>query len=455
MAWEGDGSSGGRARSSTGIDAGRLGCRTVGKGRRVCEFRVFDRSSCGLAVLFLAVQSCTLLAGTDVRRSQALRGTPMRARHVDGIPDSVSFRTKVALHVARLRGGGGDDAAQMPTAPLTKSWADLVKQSPRSRTPSVNVEAVHSPIPQGLSPDDAVQGERIPIEMLTDLNLDVDDHEVAQAEASNECGGNIMPFMTDAEICELAARQQGPGTQAGQDRELEPFVCDDEQFEGRLEDDPEAQLDQTSKRVRDFDQFKMNEEKFGIKTDGFNEDDYTAPIDTMDPAYPEQVKRAEQLAAEIEGSWGTGGTTTMENMHLRDERNLPLPHDLDEATLYSTVNHRRQDVADAAQVIREQERGGQAASAPASLDAGTMSAARWPGGGLDEEEEMEVMKSEELEEVLEEAYDRYCKIVDNNEPWPPEVQAVLDSVQVRTRVTDLATAAEQHQRVMSHSSAHE
>jgi hypothetical protein len=233
-------------------------------------------------------------------------------------------------------------------------------------------------------------------------------------------------------------KQQGPGTNAGKDRELEPFVCDDEMYEGRLEDDAEAQLDATSKRVKGFDQFKVNEEKFGIKTEKFNEDEYTAPINTSHPAYEEQLERAEKLAAEIEGSWNADGPTTMSNMHVRDDRNLPLPHDLDEATMYSTVNprpmyssvnpHRPSDPV-----------AGQLEEDTPSHTLHGINAEGQEGGGYrvrearaqeEEEEEMEEMESKELEEVLEGAYQRYVQIIENGEEFPPQFQEILSKIQV-------------------------
>lgn len=413
-------------------------------------------------LLLCLVQSCVLL-GSDVRRPRQARGAAAAAVAALGRDERVMMRG--AGCGARLRGGDGDgdgdwagddDAVPRPPhsprrAPAHRSWTDVVRQSPqsprpavqspqspqpsarlrtpsvRSRTPSVNVAAGNSPLPVGLGPEDAVHGQRIPIEMLADLDLDA--AGIDGGTGAEEMGaGHDLPFMTDAEIRAAAALQQGPGTRAGQDRELEPFKCDEDlgQFEGGLEDDAEAQLDSASKRVKDFDQFKLNEEKFGIKTDAWKEEEYTAPIDKSDPAYPEQVKRAEQLAAEIEGTWVDVGATTMSNMHVRDERNLPLPVDLDEATLYSTVHPVRPADPVADQLMHDEADGYAAAAAPASRDASS-SAAPWAGDA--EAEEEEEMNSHEVEEIFANAEARFKKMVENNEPWPPEVQAIVDSIQ--------------------------
>ena len=252
------------------------------------------------AFLFLAFQSCMLMAGTDFRRPP---------QHGAALVWSSRFPCPACGpgQVARLRGGGDDKAGSAKSAaekPATRSWADLVRQP--SKTPSPPLKNPSSPLngqarsrSSSRNRADGEQSDVIPMERL---NLNVAAGDGMGGEA-NDHGNSVpaMPFMTDAEIREVAMKQQGPGSRAGQDRELEPFECDDEDLEGRLEDDPETQLDQ-SNRVMGFDQFKVNEERFGIKTDAFNEDEYTAPINTSDPAYAEQVQRAEQLAAEIEGS---------------------------------------------------------------------------------------------------------------------------------------------------------
>lgn len=380
----------------------------------------------GIVMVFLTMQSC-IFAGTDVRRPPP-HGSSALSLDAPCLASTLGLCAAVnAGHVvARLRGGcdeAGGSNDQSVAKPATKSWADRLRQpstarsasAHRSRTPSVNVAAGDAPLPAGIETAGGMQAQRIPMEMLADMDLNADGEELDDVEDN---GGNIMPFMTDVEIREMAAKQQGPGTNAGKDRDLEPFVCDDELHEGRLEDDPDAELD-ARKRVKGFDQFKINEDKFGIKTDAFNQDDYTAPIDKSDPAYAEQVQCAELLAAEIQGSWNAGGPTTMSNMHVRDERNLPLPDDLDEATLYSTVNPHRPADPVAGQLMGE--------DCYATRSSQPRSAAP---PSKQEEAEGEEMKSEELEEVLQDAYERYVTMIENNDPLPPEVEKIRSTIQV-------------------------
>lgn len=51
----------------------------------------------------------------------------------------------------------------------------------------------------------------------------------------------------------------------------------------------------------DFDQFKVNEQKFGVKST-YNEDDYTTRIDRSSANFAEKDARAARIAAEIEGN---------------------------------------------------------------------------------------------------------------------------------------------------------
>ena len=393
----------------------------------------------GMCIVFIMIQWFTLLAGTDLGQPRytwygaapaplpALLGAPRSYHEARGLvarfPGAEDCR-----RVARLRGGSsGDDttSAKLPS-PKGQSWADLVRQPGKSRSPSTNPGSGDGTQDAAAVPAGSDAGAPIPVELLVDMKVADGSDDTGKAgapRAGGDAEGNAMPFMTDAEICELAAKQQGPENKAGQDRELEPYECDDDVIDGRLEDDPDAELDHRSKRVKDFDQFKLNEEKFGIKTNDFNEDDYTAPINKQDPAFAEQVHRAEKLAAEIEGSWTSGNGGATSNLHLRDERNLPLPDDVDEATLYSTVNPPRPSDPVAGQLMSDDATG----AAP-----GGDGASGKKGGSerplSDEEDEV---KSEEFEAVLQGAYDRISEMVENGEAFPPAVEALMAGIQVR------------------------
>ena len=66
-----------------------------------------------------------------------------------------------------------------------------------------------------------------------------------------------------------------------------------------------------------YDQFKYNEDRYGIKSD-YDESFYTTTIDRTGASYKERAARADQIAREIEG-----GET--DNPHIAEERNLQSP----------------------------------------------------------------------------------------------------------------------------------
>ncbi|MCJ1475361.1 hypothetical protein MMC13_004023 [Lambiella insularis] len=80
----------------------------------------------------------------------------------------------------------------------------------------------------------------------------------------------------------------------------------------------------------DWDQFKANEERFGLKSD-FNEEMYTTRIDRSGPMYRLREIEAERKVREIEGDLPS-------NAHIREERGLQNENDeYDEEEKYSGV----------------------------------------------------------------------------------------------------------------------
>jgi PAB1-binding protein PBP1 len=64
----------------------------------------------------------------------------------------------------------------------------------------------------------------------------------------------------------------------------------------------------------DWDQFKANEQRFGLRSD-YDENIYTTAIDYKNPLYAQRARDAERIAREIEG-------TTATNAHVREERGI-------------------------------------------------------------------------------------------------------------------------------------
>ncbi|CDF32838.1 unnamed protein product [Chondrus crispus] len=121
----------------------------------------------------------------------------------------------------------------------------------------------------------------------------------------------------------------------GAGRQLEPFN-DFTELVGGVGGRP-ATLDEhtfgdlaNGRPGKKWDQFQVNEDKFGVTT-SFDEHQYTTKIDTRDARFAEREKEAAKLALEIEGKQA-------DNVHLRIERNQGIDADFDEETLHSGVD---------------------------------------------------------------------------------------------------------------------
>lgn len=87
-----------------------------------------------------------------------------------------------------------------------------------------------------------------------------------------------------------------------------------------------------------WDQFSVNEKKFGVKST-FDEHLYTTKINKNDPNYEKRLKEAERIAKEIESQGYSG------NVHIAEDRGLIVDDSgLDEEDLYSGVDRRGNDL---------------------------------------------------------------------------------------------------------------
>lgn len=143
--------------------------------------------------------------------------------------------------------------------------------------------------------------------------------DVGTMNPNDDVGG----FGTDAAISRGRGGAQG--------RELQRWTPDvtDEDHLMHLEDSV-----QTTKRG--WDQFALNEAKFGVKTD-YKEELYTTVLDPSSSKI--SMAEAERIAAEIER--GTKVDTT--NIHLLEERGVELDYgDMDEEDRYGAVIREKQ-----------------------------------------------------------------------------------------------------------------
>lgn len=117
---------------------------------------------------------------------------------------------------------------------------------------------------------------------------------------TNDPQGTRSSFQTDVNIS---------GGRLGDRRELQPWDGGGPSSTngvgvGGLEDSTDG---------KKWDQFKVNEQKFGVRTD-YHEDFYTTSIDRTRPDYNDKLARADKLARKIEGTAPVSAHTAEERV---------------------------------------------------------------------------------------------------------------------------------------------
>ncbi|CAB4255759.1 similar to Saccharomyces cerevisiae YGR178C PBP1 Component of glucose deprivation induced stress granules, involved in P-body-dependent granule assembly [Maudiozyma barnettii] len=126
-------------------------------------------------------------------------------------------------------------------------------------------------------------------------------------------------FRTDVDISNVRATKE---------RELQRWTPDEGDF---MATEKSQTLEEASST---WDQFSVNEKKFGIKST-YDEHFYTTRINRNDPNYQQKLKEAQKLADEIEKQ-GTSG-----NIHIAEDRGIIVDDSgMDEEDLYSGVDRR-------------------------------------------------------------------------------------------------------------------
>lgn len=171
---------------------------------------------------------------------------------------------------------------------------------------------------------------RVPAARIATLKAGRLDFDAARPMFADGKVGGKHGFVTDAEISRGASgvgrqlkRFDDFNTTADTDRGAGAPVSLDEETFGDL-----AAMN-GSRPGRKWDQFQVNEDKFGVRT-SFDEDEYTTKIDRNDANFAERQREAARLASEIEGK-------ASDNIHMREERNQALGADFDEEAMYSGV----------------------------------------------------------------------------------------------------------------------
>lgn len=170
----------------------------------------------------------------------------------------------------------------------------------------------------GKAPRSTMPEPRKEIPMGSWISINAKDVRMAPADvgpqgASDDAGG----FGTDAAISRGRGGAQG--------RELQRWTPDiDDSHLMHLEDS-------VSNAQRGWDQFALNERKFGVRTD-YHEELYTTALDPSKSKI--SVAEAERLAAEIE----RGNKSNTTNIHLLEERGIEVDDgDMDEEDRYGAV----------------------------------------------------------------------------------------------------------------------
>ncbi|CAG90156.2 DEHA2G03652p [Debaryomyces hansenii CBS767] len=111
------------------------------------------------------------------------------------------------------------------------------------------------------------------------------------------------------------------------ERELQRWVPEEDSASFALEDDTFNNSNET------WDQFKVNEEKFGVES-SYDEHLYTTRINTAAPDYHTKLRKAEKIAKDIENQ-------TTGNRHVLEERGIEVDDSgIDEEDKYSGVDRR-------------------------------------------------------------------------------------------------------------------
>lgn len=133
-----------------------------------------------------------------------------------------------------------------------------------------------------------------PLQLILYLKTVSDQYLVAILAFSNDSPGTAQGFRIDSDISSNFAPRE---------RNLQ-----------RWEAPSTLDADMSLESSGEWDQFKANEERFGLKSD-FNEEMYTTKIDRSGPMYRLREIEAERKVREIEGDLST-------NAHIREERGL-------------------------------------------------------------------------------------------------------------------------------------
>lgn len=212
---------------------------------------------------------------------------------------------------ARYQGlllSGDLSSTEQPTSQSPSSLSVIIQNPRLYSKPLIDEKS-------NIVPDSLPEKLIIQAKDLMDLEVqDVNVNETNAVAATHVPAAVDSKFKTDTDIS---------GKLKIKERELQRWVPDDDSTMLSLEDDSGGK----------WDQFKVNEEKFGVEST-YDEHLYTTRINTSAPDYAERLRHADKIAREIEGSASS-------DRHVLEERGIEVDDSgLDEEDKYSGVDRR-------------------------------------------------------------------------------------------------------------------
>lgn len=168
---------------------------------------------------------------------------------------------------------------------------------------------------------DLMDLEVLDVDLNQTIKKDKEERSVSPDKATENAARpatSESKFKTDSDIS---------GRFQVKERELQRWVPENDSVGLTLEEDHYHNPNES------WDQFKVNEEKFGVES-SYDEHLYTTRINTTAPDYHERVRKAERLAKEIENQ-------TTSDRHVLEERGIDVDDGgVDEEDKYSGVDRR-------------------------------------------------------------------------------------------------------------------
>lgn len=182
--------------------------------------------------------------------------------------------------------------------------------------------------PQALAGASGVNGKQADCVVVPSANV------THLRKSQSRSNASSRSFATDTEISSTKTKAFGPGRQL---KAFDDFVSTKS---SAIDRDVATFGDEAVASHKPWNQFEVNEKKFGVKTT-YDEHEYTTKIDRSRPDYLDVAAKADQLAAEIQAGESS-------NPHMREERGRELgEEDGDEEDRFSGVQRSNERSASA------------------------------------------------------------------------------------------------------------